>query len=327
MRLEMRKLLLTLGLSLACLLQASAQFYLNGDDPSSLRWFSIEGAHYQVIYPQGADSLARSYARSLEQFREAMGRSLGGMTPGEGYSKKLPVVLHTHYPYSNGSVGWAPSRMDLYTHPESYGADPIPWHRQLAAHEPRHQAQLQYGQRCFLTWITGEMWAPVYWQLYLEQAFGEGDAVAAETGLTTGTRARTADFLNYYRVALDKGERRSWDRWRYGSFKHTTPDHYALGYVTLAGARSLYGDPQIVPEALALSRKKPWFIGPYNTQTIIGRKAGKRFSQAWEDILDHFAATWQASDRERAPFMPLALHPKPIYQHQLPGIAKALAEG
>ena len=46
-----------------------------------------------------------------------------------------------------------------------------------------------------------------------------------ETGLWNGTRARTADFLNYYRVALDQGDYRNWFRWRYDSFKHYTPDH------------------------------------------------------------------------------------------------------
>ena len=299
----MRKTILTFCLLMACLLEGHAQFYLNGDDPSRLRWFSVETAHYQIIYPQGTDSLARVYARSLEQFRIPLGRSLGDMTPGEGSRRKMPVVLHTHYPYSNGSVGWAPSRYDLYTHPEAYGPDPVPWHLQLAGHEPRHQAQLQFGQRSFPTWFAGEMWAPVYWQVFIEQAYGEGDAVVAETGLLKGTRARTADFLNFYRVALDQGDYRSWDRWRYGSFKHYTPDHYALGYVTLAGARTLYGRPLIMREAQDLSWKKPWYIAPYNMQKVIKEQSGKSFKESFRDILDRFNDIWQADAEARGPFM------------------------
>ena len=123
----MHKKTLIALLLLAFALPAKAQFFLAGDDPARLHWYSVETPHYKLIYPEGADSLARSYGRAMEQFRVPMGRSLGGMTPGEGMRRKLPVVLHTHHVYSNGSVGWAPSRMDLYTHPEAYGADPTSW--------------------------------------------------------------------------------------------------------------------------------------------------------------------------------------------------------
>ena len=299
----MRKSVLILCLLAACLLDAHAQFYLNGDDPARLRWFSIETAHYQLIFPEGTDSLARVYARSLEQFRVPLGCSLGDMTPGEGDRRKMPVVLHTHYPYSNGSVGWAPRRYDLYTHPESTASDPVPWYLQLAGHEPRHQAQLQFGQRSFVSWFTGEIWAPVYWQVFLEQAYGEGDAVVAETGVLGGSRARTADFLNFYRIALDQGDYRSWDRWRYGSYKHYTPDHYALGYVTVAGARTLYDSPLLMREAQDLAWKKPWYIAPFNNQKVIRELAGKPFKQAFRDILDQFNSTWQADAEARGPFM------------------------
>lgn len=300
----MHKKTLTVLLLLAWMLPARAQFYLAGDDPASLRWYSMETPNYELIFPEGADSLARIYGRALEQFRVPMGRSLGGMTPGEGQRRKMPVVLHTHHVYSNGSVGWAPSRMDLYTHPEFYGAEPTSWSTMLASHEPRHQSQLQFGQRGVLSWLSGQIWAPVHWQLYLDMAVGEGDAVTAETGLAAGTRARTYDFLDFYRAALANGDCRSWDRWRYGSFKHYTPDHYALGYITVAGARSLYKDPMIVREALDLSRKKPWYIAPYNTQKVISEHAGKPFRQAFRDILDHFESVWEADAAARAPFMP-----------------------
>lgn len=305
MRAKVRKYLLTLALLAAAGAQAFAQFYLPGDNPSHLRWYSLETAHYEVIFPEGADSLARSYGRALEQFRLPMGNSLGGMIPGAGERSKFPVVLHTHNPYSNGSVGWAPRRMDLFTHPEAYKPEPIPWHRQLSAHEPRHQAQLQFGQRGIIPWFTGEMWAPVYWQLYIEQCLAEGDAVVAETGLTRGTRARTADFLNHYQVSLAEGKNRSWDRWRYGSFKHYTPDHYALGYLTLGGARTLYGDPLLLREALDLSWKKPWYVAPYNTQKVIADHAGKPFKEAFKDIQEQFGDIWQAQREARGPFMPM----------------------
>lgn len=300
----MKKTLLLLLILFTASTLGHAQFYLTGDDPGNLHWRSIESAHYQILYPAGADSLAAVYARSLEQFRVPVGRSLN-MTPGKNQRGKMPVVLHTHHIYSNGSVGWAPRRLDLFTLPEPYDSDPIPWHLQLASHEPRHQSQMQFCAGSFMTWLTGQAWAPVGWQLYLERAIGEGDAVAVETGLAQGTRARTASFLNYYRVVLDKGEFRSWDRWRYGSYKHYTPDLYKLGYVTVAGARYLYDDPMLVREALNLSWKKPWMIGPYNTQKIIKQHSGKTFKASFREIQQAFNEVWQADAAARAPFMPM----------------------
>lgn len=276
---------------------ARAQFYTSGTDPSNLRWYSTETPYYKIIYPEGTDSLARVYGRLLEQFRVPMGHSIG-TTPGDlPRGKKMPVVLHTHNPYSNGSVAWAPRRMDLYTHPEPYGSDPTPWEVQLAAHEPRHQAQLQYGYEGLFkigTWLFGEGFNPVAWALYLDRPLGEGDAVVAETGLASGGRARTADFLNYFRVAYDNGDWRTWNRWRFGSFKYYTPDYYKIGYMTVAGARVFGGDPMAVRTLMDRSRKKPWVISPYNLNAV------KNYRQ----YAEKFNAIWQEEDAARAPFMP-----------------------
>lgn len=291
----MRKTFIAAALLCLSALCARAQFFTHGSDPSNLRWYSTETPYYKLIYPEGADSLARVYGRLLEQFREPIGHS-AGTTPG-AILKKMPVVLHTHNPYSNGSVGWAPKRMDMFTVPEPYGADPVPWEVQLTAHEPRHQAQMQYaygGWFKYGTWLIGDGFSPLVWALYLDWAMGEGDAVVAETGLTTGTRARTADFLNYFRVAYDNGDWRTWNRWRYGSFKYYAPDHYRIGYMTVAGARVFGENPMVVPNAIDKSLKKPWVVAPYNI------KARKNYRQ----YAEKFNAIWQEEDAARAPFMP-----------------------
>ena len=293
-----------MGLLLAGLLLcqgARAQFYQIGNDPSSLRWSQIETPAYRIIYPRGADSLARRYGTLLEQFRAPIGRSIG-TEPGEG--PKMPVVLHTQNPYANGMVLWAPRRMELFTLPDAYGADPTPWEIQLAAHEPRHQAQLQAATKRWmkpLGWLAGQAWAPVGWDLYMERPFGEGDAVAVETGLHSGTRARTADFLNYYQVALDQGPERNWFQWRYGSFKRYTPDVYTVGYMSMAGARYLGGKPQAAQEMWNLAYRKPWLIAPYNWRRTMGQKSA---NAAFRHVLDLFREVWQADADARAPFMP-----------------------
>ena len=300
-----RKTLLAICLLLASL-PLKAQFYLNGDDPARTRWYTLETPHYQFIYPLGVDSLARTYARHLEQFRVPMGRSIG-TTPGEGQRRKLPVVLHAYNPYSNGSVGWAPSRMDLYTMPDAYGADPVPWSIQLTSHEPRHQAQfLSVGKGWFKLFniLGGEAWNPVAWQVYYGWALGEGDAVVAETSLWNGgTRARTADFLNYYRVALDQGDYRNWYRWRYGSYKHVTPDHYAAGYLAVAGTRYLAKNPMIMRETAERARKSPLRLSAGFRKVVRDNTGGKPFRELWRDILDTVNVHWQADAARRAPFL------------------------
>lgn len=304
----MRKSLLTLLTFALFALPGHAQFFLAGDDPGHLRWQSIETPHYEVVFPRGSDSLARVYARALEQFRVPMGRSIGE-TPTLGQRKKLPVVLHTHYPYSNGMMAWAPRRMDLYTMPESYGSDPSPWVIQLAAHEPRHLSQLQLGGKGFMkafTYIFGEAWHPVGWVLYENSSIGEGDAMAAETGLASGTRGRTADFLNYYRVALDQGDYRSWERWYFGSYKHYTPDLYKMSYISIIGSRYLLEDPYFTRDVIHNSIHKAWPFTPHNFRRHLARQMGKKkFKEVYRDLMDVFGNQWKADTELRGPFLPL----------------------
>ncbi len=294
-------------------LPLQAQFFLNGEDPGHLRWSTLESAHYQLIYPEGSDSLARRYARLLEQFRLPLGRSYG-QTPGQGLRRKMPVVLHTHNPYSNGSVSWAPMRFDLYTLPEAHGSDPTPWEIQLISHEPRHQAQLQKagtGYFGVFNKLFGEAWNPAGYQLFLGFALGEGDAVTAETGLWPASRARTADFLNYYRVALDQGDTRDWFRWRYGSYKHYTPDYYKVGYLTVAGARYLSGNPFLMQETANLARRKPYLLSSAFRSTVRQNRQGERFEDTFQTILDSVNAHWQADAARRAPFLELEALTRP----------------
>ena len=122
---------------------ASAQFYVTGDDPGHLKWNYIDTESYRVLYPQGADSLAKTYARKLEKYKIPISRTSGYIT-GEGDGKIMPVVMHT-YNDANGSVAWAPKRMDLFTIPSAYEPVAMPWSTMLSIHESRHVTQMQFG--------------------------------------------------------------------------------------------------------------------------------------------------------------------------------------
>ena len=284
-------------------LLASAQFYVTGDDPGHLKWYSIKTDSYEVIYPEGTDSLAKAYAEKLEKFKIPVSRTSGYMT-GEGDGRLMPVVLHAHNT-SNGSVAWAPKRMDLFTVPSAYSPEPFPWSTMLSVHESRHVTQMQFGMTGYLkygTWLFGEMFNILASLLYPGMAMIEGDAVIAETALTKSGRGRMADFLNYYRVAFDNGDTRSWDQWRYGSQRNYTPNYYALGYLTLGGFRYLYDCPDFTDRAQHLAARNPLELGAY--YTITKEVSGKKFKDAFQEVKDTVTALWAADTAARAPFMP-----------------------
>ena len=281
----MKNLLLKIVTAVAAALLAAgianAQFYSVGEDPGQTRWSQIRTENYRLVYPEGLDSLAQSYAAYLEQVRIPVGGSLGYL-PNQSYSKPLPVILHPFTSSSNGVVVWAPRRMELYTTPDCTDPESTPWPIQLAVHESRHVAQMQpYAGGTFTgKVILGELVPSVMAAIFAGPSGMEGDAVVAETALTSAGRGRTADFLEYQRACFAEGDLRDYWQWRYGSQKRYTPDYYKIGYMTAAGLRDIYGFDK-------------W---PYNALS-------KALPRSFDAIARDFSARWDEEAAERAPFM------------------------
>ena len=286
-------------------LTARAQFYLSGTDPGGLRWSAVETDSYRVIYPQGLDSLGRSFAVELERSRAAVGASIG-MVPNEAYRRKLPVVLHALSASSNGIVTWTPRRMELLPTPEAYDPEPTTWIRQLAVHESRHVAQMQLGHQPryrALNLLTGQLWSGAAAAVYSGPAWLEGDAVVAETALTAAGRGRTGDFLEYYRASFLDGQLRDYWRWYYGSQRLYTPDHYRIGYLTISGVRTLFNAPDFTARYYARIQEKgfPFF----NLQKTVKEYTGMNFADSWRALAEATRTRWEAETAARAPFTPL----------------------
>ena len=295
-----RTLLLATGLLAGT--TASAQFFQTGSDPFS-RWSEMGTEHYRIIYPQGLDSLAQAYVVDLEKWQPVVGAS-AGMAPGSLQWGRTPVILHPWNPYSNGSVAWAPKRMDLYTHPEAYGPYPQSWMTQLTTHESRHVAQMQLSYRRPFRWVNylvGEMWSGAVSAFYTPPVFLEGDAVVAETALTDAGRGRNADFLNYYHLAFDNGDWRDWYQWVYGSFKKAGPDYYTVGYMTVAGMRYFYGRPAFTSDYFDYVTRHPFPVAKF--QRFVKNVSGQPFKQTWQGIMEGFHEIWEQEEDARAPFM------------------------
>lgn len=291
-------------------ISASAQFYQTGDNPASLRWRHFKTPEFHLIYAEGQDSVAVRYATALEQWRIPVSRSIG-VAPNENYRSPMPVILHPLNAASNGSVTWAPRRMDLYTVPDAYNPEPFPWISTLAIHESRHVAQLQFVNGRRFRWdsyLLGEMWGGALSAIYGGPAFFEGDAVTAETALTLSGRGRKADFLEYPMVALDHGDWRNWYGWRYSSIKRYTPDHYKVGYMTVAGMRTVYDEPLFSKKYYdrLLSHRFGSLPLPLGVMRKTTREvSGKKPKESFREIEEAFLEDWRNGFRERGPFMPL----------------------
>ena len=301
----MKRPLCTIIALLACI-NAWAQFYSAGDDPGGVKWRSISSEHFRIIYPAGSDSLALRYGLELERWNNPLGSSIG-FTPNDLYRRPLPVILHGYTANANGAVTWAPRRMDLYTSPDATSPEPLPWITELAVHESRHASQMQLargrGYGVFNA-VVGELFTGAMSALYPGPALLEGDAVTAETALTRSGRGRSADFLEHYRASFAERDFRDWYRWRWGSLKTYTPDHYRAGYMLVAGARYLYDDP-LFTRRYYDNIVSPWLPLPlFRLQKTLKQDSGKNLRGTWKEIAAAQAALWAADEAVRGPFGP-----------------------
>ena len=290
----------TLILSLLLPISLGAQFYVTGDDPGRAKWYTIDTDNFSIIYPEGTDSLARSYGYKLEKYRLPVSRSTGYLNKG-----RMPVVLHA-YNGANGSVAWAPQRMDMFTIPSAYDPEPLPWSTMLSVHEGRHVTQMQFGMTEShrpISWAFGEMWNILASVLYPGMANIEGDAVVAETALTKSGRGRTADFLNYYRVAFDNGDFRTWAQWRYDSQRRYAPDYYALGYMHEGGLRYFHDYPMHMYDGYRLAARKPHKLFAF--RSVAEKTIGKSNEDIFQEICRNMHDLWKEEDEKRAPFIPM----------------------
>lgn len=284
---------------------AAAQFYTYGDDPGKLKWYSISSPDFRIIYPEGLDSLALEYGKSLEKFRTPVGRSIG-YEPDGLYRKPLPVILHA-YSSANGMVTWAPRRMEFLTGPDAEEPESLDWIDNLTVHESRHASQMQFAHHrryCIMNWLFGEMFTGAMSALYPGTALLEGDAVVTETALTGKGRGRSADFLEYYRVSFADNDFRDFYQWRWSSQDRYTPDYYRAGYMLVGGVRAFFDDP-----LFAAHYHDKFLYGiphlPFNVLNKTLRKdTGLRLKTVWPVIAEKQQEIWANDEAARGPFTP-----------------------
>lgn len=282
---------------------AKAQFQPTGSNPASVNWHRIETENFKLIYPTGSDSLASVYGLALEKYRTPLARTSGFLI-GANDKNPMPVILHGHAAISNGSVTWAPRRIDMFTMPDPYSPTPLPWPTMLSVHEGRHASQMQFGRARgfnFFHYLFGEMFTGALAGIYPGRTLLEGDAVTTETALSRSGRGRQANFMNYLMPAFDCGDWRNYWKWSYGSQKYYAPDFYRTGYLLVSGTRVFFNDPQFMERYFDRVTRNGWFN---NLQKTVKSASGLSFKASFRLIEENYQEIWDSEAASREPFMP-----------------------
>jgi hypothetical protein len=266
------------------------QFYNSGQDRGSIKWKQIRTINFEVIFPEGFEVQGERVAKLLDKSYEFTTYSLNHKP------KKVSVVLHTESSISNASLGWAPSRIDMYTVPPQncYSQD---WFEQLAIHEFRHLIQLskiESEMPALLRYIFGEQAAALLTGIYLPFWFIEGDAVSAETGLSNSGRGRVPDFQKTIRAQLVEKGKFNYDKAYLGSYKDNVANYYELGYLLVAGARERYND-LVWDDVISNVADKPFSINAFDRG--LKKATGLRKVALYDTIFNGLKKKWIAADK------------------------------
>jgi len=281
-----------LAAALVCAAAADAQYYSWGPSPVSVRWRQLRTPDVRLVYPREFEAEARRTLWYMDTVRTHIdfGFSRGAMS--------TPVVMHTRNMSGNGMVMWAPRRMELLPAPDDAYSDPRI--KRLVFHEYRHNVQynnLRGGVIRPLSWLLGEQAAflgVAQFSIYIT----EGDAVMAETELSSFGRGLQPSWTMHYRAVGDVGaDRRSPDFWFSGSFRDYVPDHYRLGYQMVRWSYDRFG--RFIWDDLArYVARNPQFITPMavGLRTRYGLSYRDLFRRTFADLNKHWNSLPRVED-------------------------------
>lgn len=271
-------------------LLAQGQYYNQGQSPASVRWNYIDGTLGKIVHQ---DSCVNQ-ARQVEQIIQS---SLPHVQHGYKHGAlKLPILLHAQNFNSNGMVMWAPKRMELITVP-SINTHSEPWLKQLITHELRHAVQYSNMSRNTvygLKFILGQQ-ANLLSTGLIPIWLTEGDAVVAETQLSTFGRGLQPSFTIDYRYFLgenmmDIDRNLTMDKWYSGAYNEQIPSHYHFGYQIASYSYDRYGD-DMWNNVVEYSSKYPFFL--FTTKFALWKyyrmSSNKLFRATFKDLQQYWA--------------------------------------
>ena len=235
-----------------------AQYYVIGQDPSSIKWKQLNSQYFRIIFPDGYQDKAQEYINLLELSHTSVS------LPYIKENKKFQIVLHNQTVTSNAMVSPTPMHADFLEMPDqsTYAQT---WAKQLTLHEYRHAVQMQKVNQGFtkgLTYAFGQQAIGGIMGVFLPFWFIEGDAVFSETIYSNSGRGRSPDFaMDLKAQVLDK-KIYKYDKALYGSFKNYVPDHYTLGYELVVSGNINFGE-DLWNNTLNKVARRPYIFVPF----------------------------------------------------------------
>ncbi len=286
---------------------SAAQYYSWGSDAPQ-KWSTLKKDGTRVVYPHTASDLAYRSLYYIDNIKPYISYGL------QSAPMKMPFVLHAENFGSNGMVMFMPRRVEFLTTPDIDNHSTL-WLKHLAAHEYRHAAQygvLRRGIMGKVSILLGQQ-AKTVGLLLIPQWMLEGDAVVAETMMTTYGRGLQPSFTMGYRAIGNVGEGtrgRDREKWFAGSYKEYIPDHYQLGYQMASYAYENYGDDWWDRVAL-YSMRNPYLLAT----TTLGLKKyyNSSTTQLFHETFAELNELWRESSNIANSSTPLVDMPQGNY--------------
>jgi len=235
----------------------------------------------RVVYPEGADSLAFTAARSLAiQWPAA---KISTTTIRHPWS----IILQNQGLISNGFISLYAPRGEFYSTPSQDASLQATnnWLNLLASHETRHIYQnnlATYGFSRILKLVWGSNGQGLYSNLMIPNWLWEGDAIETETRLNNQIgRTNIPQFKNMLNAYLWQFGVPSYSQLMAKNFRENMPNHYVIGQF-IAHEFSLKGGFNDIGYLWQNTLNKP---GIFSFSNQVKKKFGLNIDQFVEQIL------------------------------------------
>ncbi|MEP6673506.1 MAG: hypothetical protein ABJA78_00060 [Ferruginibacter sp.] len=255
-----------------------------GSNPASTKWFQINTDTARIIFTAPDIQHAQRIANVIHLINRTTDSSIGNAR------RKINMLLQNQATIPNAYVRMAPFRSELNMTPgaDNFSNGSIRWDDNLSTHEYRHVQQFMNfnkGLTKAFYFFLGEEGQLLANGMTVPDYFFEGDAVFQETLVSSQGRGRMPFFFNDHKSIWQAGKNYSWMRWRNGSLRSLSPDHYPTGYMIVAyGYEKFRIDfwKKVTQDATAFKE----LFYPFNK--AVEKYSGVSYRQFVKDAFDYF---------------------------------------
>ena len=252
--------------------------------PSSVKWGEVDLPHIKIIFDK--DINQADISRLVYSFEKVFAADTVSLKDNP---RRIPLVISNTEVVSNGFVTLFPYKMYWYGLPYYDNSIGIgEWYQNLAVHEYRHVVQNQILNHGFtkLSGIFFGSYGRSAMRMSVPNWWFEGDAVYAETMLTSGGRGRLSSF-NKLTAAIITSRTKpySYDKMVNGSYRNKIPTIYQLGYPLVTHGRRIAGADVWTKTARRSSWYSfwPWAFGS-SFKHFSGVNLTKNYKQTMEEL-------------------------------------------